>query len=200
MYTIRCLLKQLWKEHIYVYRVCYFSLNMGFLVESCFFLSVLWICNPIAFWPPLFCMRSQLLTLLWFLSKWWHIFLFLLPRFSLCDWLPAFLLQCLGVDLLAFILLGFFYILGFTEFGKMLFIVSLNFFLVFLSTLSSGLPIRLCWCTYWHPIFPWSWVHLSLSFFYLAACRLSTGQVYGFFLLTTQMYCSSTLVTSSFQL
>jgi len=120
--------------------------------------------------------------------------------FSLWLAFSIFTAMCLGVDLLVFILPGFFYILGFIEFGK----CSLLF--LWISSCSFSPPCLLDSQQAYVGALT-STLHFPEAEFILlypfslcsAVCLLSTGiygQVYGFCLLTTQTYCSSTLVAT----
>lgn len=50
--------------------------------KSCPFISALWLCHPISFWPPCFLMRIQMLILLEIPCMWWDVSLAVL-RFCL---------------------------------------------------------------------------------------------------------------------
>ena len=100
----------------------------------------------IAFRPPLFLMRTQLIILLEFKCKWWVVILLLLSGFSPCFWFQN--LYCdMFVDLFAFILFEVYWtsrmcrLLFFNEFGKLSTSKSLNIFSAHFSFFSPCSPL-----------------------------------------------------------
>ena len=166
-HAIWCLLKKLWKEHAYIYRVCYFYLNLSFLVKKLFFSLRTLIIQSHCLLASIVSYEMSAVDLIrippqamrHFSLSASNIFSFWLA-FSICT------AVCMGVDLPEFIYLDSFIFLDSLNLRKcsslFLWIFSCSF-----SPLSSGLPADLCWCTCWYPTFLWSRLHPSLSLFSL---------------------------------